>query len=426
MKCNQWTLGLAAAGFISLGSVVQAEEATAPNQVMTALSSTTLSGYVDTSAIWKFGSGNANMPGRSYDGANKQDGFNLNVVKLQLEKPLDEGQWSAGYKTELLFGPDAGTFNTLSTSSRSAGATANSDFAIKSAYVAVRAPVGNGLDVKMGVFDTIIGYEVFDAVSNPNYSRSYGYFLEPTTYTGVLASYKVADWLSVSGGIADVGAPTINGRSFQIESQKAYMASVVLTAPDSMGFVKGASLYAGFIDNGKTSPTPGGGGTPGVDTSYMNFYAGVTIPTPIESLAVGAAYDYRASGQNSSFGSADYVPSSYANAVGLYASWKMTDKMKLNARGEYASGSPGTFGSIGLDTDAGGGVHPEKFTELTGTLDYALWANVVSRVEVRWDHDCSGGPGSFGGSVPGVAHPPGGEGTLKDAVSLAFNLIYKF
>jgi hypothetical protein len=65
--------------------------------------------------------------------------------------------------------------------------------------VTLRAPVGNGLDFKLGVWDTIIGYEVFDAGSNPNYSRSYGYFLEPTTYTGIQASYHIAEWLCAAG-----------------------------------------------------------------------------------------------------------------------------------------------------------------------------------------------------------------------------------
>ena len=61
---NQWTVALAAAGIVSVGSVALAEEA-AQHQVMTDLSSTTLSGYVDTSAIWKFGTGNQYMSGRS-------------------------------------------------------------------------------------------------------------------------------------------------------------------------------------------------------------------------------------------------------------------------------------------------------------------------------------------------------------------------
>src|SRR5258707_604398 len=112
MKCNKWTLALAAAGVVSLGSVAQADEA--QHQVLTALSSTTLSGYVDTSAIWKPGTDNpsSRLPGHVFDGGDKTDGFNLHAVKLTLEKPLDEGQWSAGYKADLVFGPDANYYAT--------------------------------------------------------------------------------------------------------------------------------------------------------------------------------------------------------------------------------------------------------------------------------------------------------------------------
>src|SRR5437667_12460936 len=109
MKCNPWTMALVGAGLVSLPAVIQAEEK--PSSVMTALSSTTLSGYVDTSAQWNFGTGNANLPPYAFGGSSKADGFNLNVVRLVLEKPTDTtaDAWSAGYKADLLFGPDADT-----------------------------------------------------------------------------------------------------------------------------------------------------------------------------------------------------------------------------------------------------------------------------------------------------------------------------
>ena len=94
MKVNQWTLGLAAAGVISFGAVAQAEEKPS-HQVLTAVSSTALSGYVSTSATWSPGKAAA-APGYSYS-AGKNDGFNLNVVDLTISKPLDEGQWASGY-----------------------------------------------------------------------------------------------------------------------------------------------------------------------------------------------------------------------------------------------------------------------------------------------------------------------------------------
>jgi len=196
-RLNKWTLGLAALGLVSLPAAVQAEEK--PNQLLTALSSTTISGYVDTSAHWTLGTGNANPPAYAYNTPAKQDGFNLNVVDITLEKPLDEANWSAGYKVELWFGPNASVIG----NNIVAGASGN-DVSLKQAYVALRAPVGNGIDIKIGTFDTIIGYEVANAGSNPNYTRSYGYSMEPIRHSGVLASYQVSKATSFSTGGANV------------------------------------------------------------------------------------------------------------------------------------------------------------------------------------------------------------------------------
>ena len=229
MKFNKWTLALAAGGVVSLGSIAQADEKPM-SQVMTAVSSTTLSGYVDTSAIWKFGTGNANLPGRQYDGPTKQDGFNLDVVGLTLEKPLSEDQWASGYKAQLLFGPDAFAYQSL------IGST-TSEFAIKQAYVSLRVPAANGIDMKVGVFDTVIGYESFESYLNPNFSRSYGHGLEPKQHTGVLASYKATDAISFAAGVANTYNPVggdVNARArrdgvLASESEKTYMASVSIT-----------------------------------------------------------------------------------------------------------------------------------------------------------------------------------------------------
>src|ERR1041384_6781236 len=141
MKINQWTLGLLGLGLISSASV-QADEKLTP--VLTALPQTTLSGYVDTTATWKFATGTANMPGRVYDGPDSQDGFNLNVVSLTLDKPLDESQWAAGYHVQMLMGPGAAKRGTGLVASSS-----STEFSFNEAYVAVRLPVGNGIDFKV-------------------------------------------------------------------------------------------------------------------------------------------------------------------------------------------------------------------------------------------------------------------------------------
>ena len=195
---------------------------------------------------------------------NKADGFNLDVIQLRIDKPLDEQDWAAGYRADFWFGPDA---NTLGTSIGLALAI-HSDFAIRQAYVALRAPVGTGLDFKMGVFDSIIGYESIEAGNNPNFTRSYGHSIEPQTETGLLASYRFCDCFSASVGVADTVGPAINDRAFaplnavnvlalkrKLNLTRPIWASVALTAPDSMGFLSGSTLYAGIVNGFNDVPS---------------------------------------------------------------------------------------------------------------------------------------------------------------------------
>jgi hypothetical protein len=394
MKFNQWTLALASVGIISLGSVAQAEE---QHSIMTALSSTTLSGYVDTSASWWTGTQNdptgrpnLGLPGRTFDGANKQDGFNLNVVKLVLEKPLgDATTWSAGYKADLVFGPDADYYASRDTFG---GVTAD-NFSVKQAYVALRAPVGNGLDLKLGVWDTIVGYEFFESGSNPNYSRSYGYFIEPTHHTGLLASYKISDMFSVSGGIANSYVAPVNDRPMT-ESKKSYLAAITITLPEGAGAMQNSVISIGYV-GGQTGATVAGG-----PHDTRNYYAGVTLNTPLEGLQVGAAWDYR---ENAAF----ITPSGSSNdayAAALYVSYGM-DKWKINLRADYTQATSGTY-----YVDPSG--DRNELGSITGTLDYSLWENVLTRFEVRYDR-ALGGDTPFGQSQ-------------EQALTLAANAIYKF
>ncbi len=369
MKINKWTLGLAAVGLISLGSVVKAEEAATP--LLTALSSTTISGYADVSAQWNPGNNVAMIP---LDFGSKKDGFNVNSALVSLEKPLAEGEWSAGYRVDLQFGPDTDSVTV-------GGAPGAASENLRQAYVALRAPVGNGLDLKVGRFDTIIGYESADGYKNPNYTRSYGWGIEPTEHTGVLATYQALDSLSLNLGIANTTATgPINARGFGAsDSEKTYMASVAFTAPDSMGALAGSALYAGVID---------GIGTAGsLASDQTSYYVGATIATPVEGLRLGVAFDF----------ADDISPAGDAWTAAIYASFKATDKLGLHLRAERA-----TF-------DAGGPAGPAGDAyAFTGTVQYDLWENVISRLEARWDS--------------GSAVVVGGD----NALMVAANLIYKF
>jgi len=427
MKFNKWTVGLAAAGVVSLASAAQAEEQTA-NTVLTALSSTTLSGYVDTSAQWNLGTGNRNNPPYKFGGDSKADGFNLNVVQVSIAKPLDESPWAAGYHVDLWFGPDA---NTLGTASPNSFFTSG-DFAIRQAYVALRTPIGNGIDWKIGVFDSIIGYESVASPQDPNYTRSYGHSIEPQTHTGILGSYRINDNVSIAAGIANTVGPSINSRAFgttfdsdtdlggkKAESYKTYMGSIALTAPDNWDFLSGSTLYAGVVNGYNDNEN----GTDYGENS-TSWYVGSTLATPVTGLRVGAAFDYLDIHRWSH--DTDGAPNDgNVWALALYSSYQATEKLSLHLRGEYlddqafffnlANGGDGFSGPFRGDEG-----EAFKVYAVTATVQYDLWKNVLSRLEFRWDHSDSGKV--FGNNPNTSSFAP----TRKNAYMLAANIIYKF
>jgi hypothetical protein len=405
MKFNKWTVALAAVGVVSLASAARAEEQA--SSVMTALSSTTLSGYVDTSAQWNFGTGNANLPPYKFNNASKADGFNLDVIQLRIEKALDESEWAAGYRVDLWAGPDANTLGTQSVFS-----TGKGDFGIRQAYVALRTPIGNGIDWKVGVFDSVVGYESIESPNDPNYTRSYGHSIEPQTHTGILASYRFCDVVSASAGIADTTGPVINSRAFAPvqgsnpypESYKTYMASLAITAPDSLGFLAGSTLYGGVVNGYNNNVVGTGFGAP-----TLNAYVGGTIATPVTGLRLGAAWDLL---------NLDTTPNSGAFAgtkteadiwaLAGYASFQATEKLSFHGRVEYATGDVDKPTTLSV----GNGIYAA-----TLTAQYDLWKNVISRLEFRWDHAEHGL--LFGGTTTGTP-------TRENAFLLAANVIYKF
>lgn len=397
MKFNKWTLGLAALGVVSLSSAAKAEEKM--TAIQSALSATSISGYVDVSAQWNIGKqAGSGLPPYSFGGASKADGFNLNVVQLTIDKPLDESEWASGYRADLWFGPDANALgSTLFGASGYTHGQGSGDVAIRQAYVALRAPVGNGLDFKVGVFDTVVGYETLESGNNPNMTRSYGFTIEPTTHTGILATYRFSDSISAAFGVADTYGSTINARTVDSggtvnESRKTYMGSLALTAPQDWGWAAGSSLYFGVINGFNASRATAGAG---IET---HWYAGATLATPVTGLKVGASFDYQDARDTSGTGGDNWV-------VGGYASYQATEKLSFHARGEY--GHFDTAVGSGLPTASAEGL------EATATIQYDLWQNVISRLEFRWDH--SEDLNAFGQF-----------GNLRNAYLLAANFIYKF
>ncbi len=141
-----------------------------------------------------------------------------------------------------------------------------------------------------------------------------------------------------------------------------------------------------------------------------SYYAGVTVPTPLENLSVGVAYDYRTSESfDSTTGSS---ADQWAQTLAGYLSFRISEQLKLNFRGEWAKGTAGTWGTMPATT---GAIESEELLGLTTTLDISLWANVLTRIEFRWDNDLAN-TRAFGGT----------EDVDNNAFILGANVVYKF
>jgi Putative beta-barrel porin-2, OmpL-like. bbp2 len=169
---------------------------------------------------------NAASPDNKFNGpvtfADRAEELQLNQINLYFQKAVTVGgdAWDWGGRVDVMYGSDAiftqaygvpaYDVNTAQALNRShwdlnmLGSNDNRfyDLAFPQAYVEFNAPIGNGLDVKVGHFYTPIGYETVPAPDNFFYTHAYTMqYGEPFTHTGALANYAIDDNWAVMGGV---------------------------------------------------------------------------------------------------------------------------------------------------------------------------------------------------------------------------------
>jgi len=215
---NKWITGLFATALIS---GVALADAGAPavsakdlskavekvNYVETDVPGVKLNGYVDVGYTYNFIGKSSYVGNRFGQDSTPAGDFNVNAVKLTLEKPLNnKNELQAGFRVDAMLGEDAG--NGLGGNNGSSGSSfggssstiGSSSLLLEQAYVVIRAPYGNGIDFKVGKQVTWLGYEVIERPSNLNIT--YGNLFQnmiPLYGTGVSAEYKFNDM--VDGGL---------------------------------------------------------------------------------------------------------------------------------------------------------------------------------------------------------------------------------
>ena len=374
MKMNKWAMGLAAAGVVTLSSVAQAQSAAAGAEALAA--STTLSGFVSTG--YKFNNGNTNV---GYFRADQdRNAFSLDVVDLKLSSAQGDGSMDTGYTVELWMGPAAGSIGTGTDVQDSTAGHQGGTVELMQANIDLR---WNDIDLKIGQFGTVVGNEVYNYNENAFYTHSWGFALEPTHHTGILASYTMSDDLQIGLGLANSTSAAINARG--VGSSKTWLASVSYTLPSGTGALAGTELYYGLVKGDQDGASKG---------SDAYHYASIALPELVANLSIKVVWDHV---EYESF-VAD------SNILGLYLSYALNADTTLNLRGE--------MGNINADFDGNGAVtgteNSDDVKSLTLGLNHKIWDNVISRIEYRHDR----------------AAAVGTADSQQDTVAL--NLIYSF
>ena len=341
-----------------LGITGRAQEAAAGAEVLAA--STTLSGYVSSS--YHVGA-NAGAYPFALAPANR-NAFTLDVVGLSFRKPLDDWLFDSGFRVDLWAGPDAANLGTSAT---------GNGVQLRQAFLDLRIPIADprasgsarSVDLRIGAFESPLGYESLDRHINPHYTHSLGFSIEPTIHTGLLAMYPGVDALEngesdylLSLGVANSVDPLINGAPANTD-RKSFLAGLTWLLPEGFGVFSGTAFSAGYV-NGRERT----GSTP-----IQNLYLAAGLPLPSERWSLAFTYDAR---MLSGRGNDDSV-------VGLYLGHQFSERFKLNVRGELFQEGARLFSAESAAEQSDG-------YGLTTTAEYRLWENVISRVEYRWDH----------------------------------------
>ncbi len=201
LKTIPLVVGLFAAGVACAQTPpapADAKPAEAPPPAIFSIGGFDLTGHVDVgyshlSGAGKFVSG---LNDRVFDFKRNEAMFH--ALDLQLAKTPDEG---FGGLLDVTIGKDADTIAAYGTISKSKGPAngANHYFDVTQAYVHFGAAP---LTIIAGKYVTLAGAEVIKSAADVNYSRSilFGYAI-PFSHTGVRATWKMSDSLSLIGGV---------------------------------------------------------------------------------------------------------------------------------------------------------------------------------------------------------------------------------
>lgn len=259
------------------------------------------------------------------------------------------------------------------------------------ANVSYLAPVGKGLMVTAGLFNSLMGYESLYAKDNANYTRSWIADNTPYMMFGVNAEYPVSDVLTISAFIVNSyyhlarpnDLPSYGGRWAWKATPRATLTQTFYAGPDQ------------------------------TDTSleFWRLYGNQIVEWKGEDVTVAASFDIGTENIAGRVGS----PRTFVMGGNLVVRWHITGPWSAAVRPEFYWDRNGRW------TGA------EQFVKaVTSTVEYKFpyrWTNTIVRVEHRYDESTGVGGGFFknGEIRPGVAGFTPGQHLLLLGVLVSFD-----
>jgi hypothetical protein len=348
-----------------------------PQKSLDFLGQTEISGFLEASYLYNVNRGpnviGAPAPpvvGRAFDTHANQ--FVVDDFKLALEKPLNVNptNWAVGYRADLIFGEDAAVIHS-SINSGTASFNLGNDGDLEQAFIDVNVPIGNGLKVIIGKTVTLMGVEVIEQVSNPNFSEGNQLlYVENFTQTGVQLMYQWNDKIDTEF--------VVFNRWDQL--------------PDNNNTLSYMGRIGYAMDSNTTFAVLGYGGPEqaGVTANWREGVELVATRKITDKFSADAQFDWGTEANVTTpagtFGNPDWF------ALGGWLVYDFTDKIELAFRQDYLRDKDGTrTGFLAPDGDS---ETPELYSS-TLTLNLKPMDNFQFRPEIRWDH--SDKPGTYNG-----------------------------
>jgi hypothetical protein len=324
--------------------------------------------YLDVSYILNF-----NFPEnhlwRNRATAARHNEFAPNMALVYVRKdPHESSRW--GMELGVQGGYDSERFAFLQGEREVSGADTLRH--IHRANVSYLAPVGKGLTITAGLFNSLIGYESLYAKDNANYTRSWIADNTPYMMFGVNAKYPISDNLTVTAFIVN-GYYHLAHPNDQPSygAQWSYKASPRLTMTQT--------LYTG-PDQTNTA------------FEFWRFYANHIVEWKGDDLTLAASYDIG----TENIANRQESPRAFVTGGNVVARWHVSGPWFLAVRPEFYWDRNGRW------------TGSEQFVKaVTSTVEYRIpykRTNTMVRLEHRWDESTGAGGGFFrrGEIQPGV------------------------